>query len=56
MSRRKQADKNFIAVLGKAFTVVEYLIERGNEREPVAFTEISQGLPFSRTAVHRILY
>jgi IclR family KDG regulon transcriptional repressor len=56
MPRQKQADKNFIAVLGKAFTVVEYLIESGNEREPVAFTEIFKELPFSRTTVHRILY
>ena len=56
MPRQKQADKNFIAVLGKAFTVVEYLIESGNEREPVAFAQISKELPFSRTTVHRILY
>ncbi len=53
--RSKQADKNYIAVTGKIFTVLEYIIDRG-AKEPVAFAKISKDLPFSRTTIHRILY
>lgn len=51
----KQADKNYIAVTGKIFSVLEYIIDRG-AKEPVAFSKISKDLPFSRTTIHRILY
>jgi IclR family transcriptional regulator, KDG regulon repressor len=56
MPRRKQADKNYIAVAGKIFAVVEYLVRARDNRDPVAFTEISKELPFARTTTHRILY
>jgi IclR family transcriptional regulator, KDG regulon repressor len=55
-SKPKQADKNYIAVMGKIFTVLEYVIDRGANQEPVAFSEIAKNLPFSRTTIHRILY
>jgi len=55
-SKTKQADKNYIAVMGKIFTVLEYVIDRGGNQEPVAFSEIAKNLPFSRTTIHRILY
>jgi IclR family acetate operon transcriptional repressor len=51
----KQADKNYIAVTGKIFSVLEYIIDRG-AKDPVAFSKISKDLPFSRTTIHRILY
>jgi IclR family transcriptional regulator, KDG regulon repressor len=54
--KSKQADKNYIAVMGKIFTVLEYFIDRGAKQEPVAFSEIAKDLPFSRTTIHRILY
>jgi len=56
MPKTKQADKNYIAVMGKIFTVLEYVIDRGANQEPVAFSEIAKNLPFSRTTIHRILY
>jgi IclR family KDG regulon transcriptional repressor len=55
MPRPKQADKNYIAVMGKIFTVLERFVEKGAKRD-VAFSEISKELPFSRTTIHRILY
>ena len=55
-AKAKQADKNYIAVMGKIFTVLEYVIDRGANQEPVAFSEIAKNLPFSRTTIHRILY
>jgi IclR family KDG regulon transcriptional repressor len=54
--KTKQADKNYIAVMGKIFTVLEYVIDRGGKQEPVAFSEIAKNLPYSRTTIHRILY
>jgi IclR family KDG regulon transcriptional repressor len=54
--KTKQADKNYIAVMGKIFTVLEYVIDRGGNQEPVAFSEIAKNLPYSRTTIHRILY
>lgn len=56
MPKTKQADKNYIAVMGKIFTVLEYVIDRGANQEPVAFSDIAKNLPFSRTTIHRILY
>jgi IclR family KDG regulon transcriptional repressor len=56
MPKSKQADKNYIAVTGKIFAVLEYIIDRGARQEPVAFAKISKDLPFSRTTIHRILY
>jgi IclR family KDG regulon transcriptional repressor len=55
MPRPKQADKNYIAVMGKIFTVLERFVEKGAKRD-VAFSQISKELPFSRTTIHRILY
>lgn len=54
--KAKQADKNYIAVMGKIFSVLEYVIDRGGNQEPVAFSEIAKNLPYSRTTIHRILY
>ena len=54
--KTKQADKNYIAVMGKIFSVLEYVIDRGGNQEPVAFSEIAKNLPYSRTTIHRILY
>jgi DNA-binding IclR family transcriptional regulator len=56
MAKSKQADKNYIAVMGKIFSVLERFVESSDKREPVAFTQISKELPFTRTTVHRILY
>jgi IclR family transcriptional regulator, KDG regulon repressor len=56
MPKTKQTDKNYIAVMGKIFTVLEYVIDRGANQEPVAFSDIARNLPFSRTTIHRILY
>jgi IclR family KDG regulon transcriptional repressor len=56
MPKTKQADKNYIAVMGKIFSVLEYVIDRGANQEPVPFSEIAKNLPFSRTTIHRILY
>ena len=53
---KKQADKNYISVSGKIFTVLQYLIDKGSKQQPVPFQEIAGALPFARTTVHRILY
>ncbi len=53
--KSKQADKNYIAVMGKMFSVLECLVERAGKEE-VAFANLSRELPFSRTTIHRILY
>jgi DNA-binding IclR family transcriptional regulator len=55
MCTTKQADKNYIAVMGKIFGVLEHFVETGTTRG-LAFSEIAEGLPFSRTTIHRILY
>ena len=55
MCTTKQADKSYIAVMGKIFGVLERFVERGTTRG-LAFSEIAEGLPFSRTTIHRILY
>jgi len=55
MAKSKQADKNYIAVMGKIFIVLERLIQESAKQE-VAFANISRELPFSRTTIHRILY
>lgn len=55
MSTTKQADKSYIAVMGKIFGVLERFVEKGTTRG-LAFSEIAKGLPFSRTTIHRILY
>jgi IclR family KDG regulon transcriptional repressor len=56
MSKPKQLDKNYIAVMGKIFDVLHYLIDKGAKQEAVAFAAMVKSLPFSRTTVHRILY
>jgi len=53
---RIQADKNYIEVAGKIFTVLEYFVERGSKQKSVAFVEVAGAVPFARTTVHRILY
>lgn len=55
-SQRVQADKNYIEVMGKIFTVLEYFVERGSKQKSVAFVEVASSVPFARTTVHRILY
>jgi IclR family transcriptional regulator, KDG regulon repressor len=55
-SQRVQADKNYIEVMGKIFTVLEYFVERGSNQKSVAFVEVAGAVPFARTTVHRILY
>jgi DNA-binding IclR family transcriptional regulator len=55
MSASKQADKSYIAVMGKIFGVLESFAVKGPSKG-LAFSEIAEGLPFSRTAIHRILY
>ena len=54
--KRRQEDKNYIEVMGKIFSVLEYFIETGSKHRPVPFSEIAAALPFARTTVHRILY
>jgi DNA-binding IclR family transcriptional regulator len=56
MPKQKQLDKNYIAVMGKIFDVLNYLIDKGAKQEPVAFSAMVKALPFSRTTIHRILY
>lgn len=53
---RVQADKNYIEVMGKIFTVLEYFVERGTKQRSAAFVEVAEAVPFARTTVHRILY
>lgn len=53
---RVQADKNYIEVMGKIFTVLEYFVQRGSRQKSVAFVEVAGAVPFARTTVHRILY
>lgn len=54
--KRVQEDKNYIEVMGKIFSVLEYFIENSGRQRSVAFSEIAKALPFARTTVHRILY
>jgi DNA-binding IclR family transcriptional regulator len=54
--QKKRPDKNYIAVMGKIFSVVEYLSERVDKQRDVPFTQIFKELPYSRSTVHRILY
>ena len=56
MAKQKQLDKNYIAVMGKIFDVLNCLIDKGAKQEPVAFSAMVKALPFSRTTIHRILY
>jgi IclR family KDG regulon transcriptional repressor len=55
MSTSKQADKSYIAVMGKIFHVLESFAEK-RPNQGLAFSEIAKGSPFSRTTIHRILY
>jgi DNA-binding IclR family transcriptional regulator len=55
MCTSKQPDKSYIAVMGKIFDVLECFVEKGTNRG-LAFSEVANGLPFSRTTIHRILY
>jgi IclR family KDG regulon transcriptional repressor len=55
MSTSKQADKSYIAVMGKIFHVLERFVDDTNNRG-LAFSQIAKDLPFSRTTIHRILY
>jgi IclR family transcriptional regulator, KDG regulon repressor len=54
--QRVQADKNYIEVMGKIFTILEYFVEAGGKQKSVAFVEVAGAVPFARTTVHRILY
>lgn len=54
--KRVQEDKNYVAVMGKIFAVIEYFIENSGKEKSLSFSEISGALPFARTTVHRILY
>ncbi len=45
MAKQKQLDKNYIAVMGKIFSVVEFLIDKGPKQSPVAFPTMAQKLP-----------
>jgi IclR family KDG regulon transcriptional repressor len=54
--KRIQEDKNYIEVMGKIFTVLEYFVEHSNKQKSLMFSEIAASLPFARTTVHRILY
>jgi len=56
MSKVKQLDKNYIAVTGKIFDVLKFLIDNGPRQEPVSFAQMAKAIPFSRTTIHRILY
>jgi IclR family KDG regulon transcriptional repressor len=55
MSTSRQADKSYIAVMAKIFTVLECFVEDG-ANQGLAFSQIAKDLPFSRTTIHRILY
>ncbi len=55
-AKRKQADKNYIGVTAKIFSVLEFFVQRGAQQQPISFQELSGSLPFARTTVHRILY
>lgn len=55
-AKRPQADKNYIGVTAKIFSVLEYFVQEGAQQQAISFQEISAALPFARTTVHRILY
>jgi len=55
-SQRVQLDKNYIEVMGKIFTVLEYFVESGSAQRSIAFADLVRAVPFARTTVHRILY
>jgi IclR family KDG regulon transcriptional repressor len=55
MSTSKQADKSYIAVMGKLFYVLERFAD-DTANQGLAFSQIAKDLPFSRTTIHRILY
>lgn len=54
--QRVQADKNYIEVMAKIFTVLEYFVEGGSTQRAIAFADLARAVPFARTTVHRILY
>ncbi len=56
MPAKQQLDKNYIAVMGKIFDVLNYMIDKGPKQEPIAFAQMVKALPLSRTTIHRILY
>jgi DNA-binding MarR family transcriptional regulator len=53
---KKWTDQNSIAVVGKIFSVIEYLAERVDKQQDISFTQIFKELPYSRTTVHGILH
>jgi IclR family transcriptional regulator, KDG regulon repressor len=55
MPTSKQADKSYIAVMGKIFHVLERFAD-DTANHGLAFSQIAKDLPFSRTTIHRILY
>ena len=55
MSDLNQGDKSYIAVTGKIFCVLECFAKNGAS-QGLAFSQIANSLPFSRTTIHRILY
>ncbi len=54
--KRRQEDKNYIEVMAKIFSVLEFFIASGNKQKSTPFSEIAGALPLARTTVHRILY
>jgi IclR family transcriptional regulator, KDG regulon repressor len=56
MPKAKQADKNYIAVMGKIFSVLEYVTNKGARQDSVSASDLARDLPYSRTTIHRILY
>jgi len=52
----KQPNKNYSVVMRKVFAVLKFLIDKGPEQKPVAFSDMAKTLPFSRTTIRRILH
>ena len=51
-----RSDRDFIAVAGKLFSVLEYFISEGARQQSISVQEMSKALPLARTTLHRLLY
>jgi IclR family transcriptional regulator, KDG regulon repressor len=54
--KNTRVDRNFIAVAGKLFSVLEYFISEGARQQSISVQEMSKALPLARTTLHRILH
>jgi len=52
----RRVDRDFVAVAGKLFSVLEYFVSEGARQQSVSVQQASKALPLARTTLHRLLH